>query len=401
MNRAPDAADCRDVLVLGAGNVGLATALLLARQSLNVEVLDRRPLPTWNAPDGFDPRVYALNAGVRASLQRWGVWDRLDPTRIGLIEAMEVHGDAGGQLHFSGRGEPLAHVVEDGALQAALVSALDRELGPAWCRVAEPGALTIDAARAELDCGGALRLQARLLVGADGARSWLRQTLGWPEHTHEYQRQGVVANFRCARDHGNVARQWFSEGEVIALLPLGAGRVSLVWSAREAQARPLVEGEPGRCAAALAARIGEPLGTLEEISAPRSFPLRLVRVPRISGERAVLVGDAAHGVHPLAGQGLNLGLADAACLAEVLGKRGAGPDPGDAAVLRRYARRRAEAILAMQSVTDGLHRLFAAPGPAWRLLRNAGMHLVDRAPLLKSLLSAGAAGQDALFPPFR
>lgn len=383
-----------DVLVLGAGSVGLATALMLARQGLDVRVIDRRPPQPWLPPPGFDARVYALNPAVRRRLQALGVWDALDARRIGVIAAMEVHGDAGGRLHFGDGQQPLAHVVEGGALQSALMTALDARNGRGWWHAGEPAGVRIDGQAAWLDCAAAGTPGARLLVGADGARSWLRQALGWPEQVRDYQRQGVVANFRCARPHGNVARQWFSAGEVIALLPLGGDHVSLVWSAHDALARTLVAGPPGDCARALAGRIGEPLGTLEEISAPQAFPLRLVRVPRISDARVALVGDAAHGVHPLAGQGLNLGLADAACLADVLAARGGGPDPGDAAVLRRYARQRAEPTFAMQSVTDGLHRLFDAPGPLARLLRNRGLDLVDRLPLLKTLLAAGAAGQD-------
>jgi ubiquinone biosynthesis UbiH/UbiF/VisC/COQ6 family hydroxylase len=237
---------------------------------------------------------------------------------------------------------------------------------------------------------------ARLIAGSDGGRSWLRSTMGWPAHVRDYAQQGVVVNFRCERPHLEVARQWFIDGEVIALLPLAGQHVALVWSAYEERVKNLLAGTPERRAETLRDQIGAPLGGLDEISAVRAFPLRLTRVPQVSGDRVVLLGDAAHGVHPLAGQGLNLGLADAACLADVLARRGGGPDIGDRSVLRRYARRRAGPVQTMQWTCDGLHRLFASPSPPLGRLRNIGLDLVDRAPLLKTLLAAAASGSTGM-----
>ncbi len=381
-----------DVLILGAGNVGLLTALLLHRQGLSVRVCDRRPPGLWTPEPGFDARVYAISSGNRAHLEALGVWQHLPAGRLGQIDAMQVHGDQQGQLGFAGSGAPLATVVEDRALQGALLQTLNARLDGDWLQQDQFDSITVEPGHATLRRADHGAVHARLVVGADGAQSWLRGALGWTAQVSDYGQQGVVVNLACAEAHQHCARQWFSEGEVIALLPLGGLRVSLVWSAHQANADALLAGGAEAIVTALEARIGAPLGALRPISQPAAFPLRLTRVPQICDHRLVLLGDAAHGVHPLAGQGLNLGLEDALSLAEVLRTRGSGPDVGDRSVLRRHARQRAEPVARMQWVTDGLQRLFAPDHPALRGLRNQGLHLVDRTPLFKSLLAAAAAG---------
>ncbi len=383
-----------DAVVLGAGNVGLLAALLLLRQGLAVRVCaHRRPAPVLPAT-GFDARVYALNTANIRQLRELGVWQRLDASRLGAIDAMEVHGDEDGRLHFAGEGSALAVVVEDGALQGALLATLDAEnRASAWWHAGTAEAVSILPDHAMLELSDQPPCHARLLVGADGSQSWLRQTLGWRAVTHDYGQHGVVLNLACARPHDGVARQWFSEGEVIALLPLGGQHVSLVWSARDRHADALMGGGAEACLAELAQRIGLPLGPLTPVGALASWPLRLTRVPVICDQRVVLLGDAAHAIHPLAGQGLNLGLEDAFSLANTLAGRLPVEDCGQRSLLRRHARRRAEPVARMQLVTDTLQRLFADPAPALAHLRNQGMRWVDRAPLLKSLLAASAAGE--------
>jgi 2-octaprenyl-6-methoxyphenol hydroxylase len=206
-----------------------------------------------------------------------------------------------------------------------------------------------------------------------------------------YGQTAVVANFDCERAHHGIARQWFlPDGSVLAWLPLAGRRISIVWSAPDAMAADVSALPPERLTARVAEAGGHALGALALLTPPALFPLALVRLPTPVAHRLALVGDAAHGVHPLAGQGVNLGFGDAQALAAVLAERGPVADPGASVLLARYARRRSEPVLAMQAVTDGLSRLFGVPSPWLSLLRNAGLTAVDRIPLLKRALAQPA-----------
>ena len=394
MSRQAAVEAANPILIVGAGTVGLALGLRLQQLGIENRILDRTPASPWIPPAGFDARVYAISPSSRAFLSTLGVWQSLDAQRVGRVDAMEIHGDRRGRLHFGDttQGQPLAHIVEHGALQAALHARLlahagDRARATFSAETLETGPRQVCLRDETGHCAS-----AQLLVGADGAASWVRQMLGWETTQRAYGCQGVVINLACEVGHGHCARQWFGGGEVIALLPLGGNHVSLVWSATDAHALQLLAGDGAALVRALQARIGEPLGQLHAVSEARAFPLSLMRVQQNARQRVVLIGDAAHGVHPLAGQGLNLGLADAACLATVLAERGEGPDVGDASVLRRYLRRRAGPVEVMQRTTDGLHRLFDTRNPLLGELRNTGLDLIDRVPFLKTLLAAQAAG---------
>jgi len=392
MKSSPHTQNKQDAVILGGGSVGLSLALLLLRQGLRIQLLDRRaPLP-WQATAAFDNRVYALNPQSCALLEQLGAWKYLDLSRMGVIQEMEVLGDAQGHLRFGERSSYLAKVVEEGAIQSALRNALHEQFGSSWFKVDEAQSIHNHGQDITLQCAQNGSFKTSLLVGADGGQSWLRQTLQWESHRKDYAQQGVVMNLACSEPHHNIARQWFINGEVIALLPLGGNHVSLVWSAHQDHASALLASEPAECIAALQGLMGEPLGPLQALGPAHGFPLYLLSVPKIAGERCALVGDAAHGVHPLAGQGLNLGFADVACLAQAIQERGPGPDVGDQSVLRLYARRRALPISLMQGVTDGLHVLFLKDDPILRPLRNIGMNWVNQLPLLKSLLVRNAAG---------
>ncbi len=377
--------DILDVLIVGAGITGVALGLALRQAGVRVRVLDHAPLPRFQPSPGFDQRIYAMSRASHDLLESVGGWGRMDPARIEPISAMTVQGDAQGQLQFippAGGNAPLGYIAESGAMLEGLL-AVGTDLIDASVTIQE--VLTQeDHVRVTLERGRVLR--ARLLVAADGLQSSLRGRMGLAAHFKSYGQKAVVANYATDVPHQGVARQWFLPGEVVALLPLPGNHVSLVWSARDEHAERLLALTHAERTAALQAVVGYGVGHLKEVSAPAGFQLRLMRVDSLTAPRFVLVGDAAHGVHPMAGQGLNLGLQDAAVLADVLIHRGPGPDCGDVSVLRRYARARREPILAMQAITDGLFRLFSTD--LWGLspLRNWGMNAVNRQGWLKRLL---------------
>ena len=387
-----------DVVIAGAGLVGLALAPALARTGLRVALVDRAAVAAPESdPETWDQRVYAISPGSATFLRSLGAWQMLQPERIEAIEAMHVAGDAGSTLEFSAYelGErALAWIVEERALRAALLP-LVFEAGVEVIG----GAALVSLERAPdaamltfTDSTGSARVvSAKLVVGADGARSWVRHAAGLATEPKPYGQTAVVANFACERAHHGVARQWFrADGSVLAWLPLPGRRISIVWSAPDAQAADLCALDASALAASVAEAGAHELGALVPITAAASFPLAFLKLPATVEHRLALVGDAAHGVHPLAGQGVNLGFGDVEALAAVLTERGPVTDPGASVLLERFARRRAGPVLAMQTVTDGLVRLFGPADPWLKTLRNAGLATVGRIPLLKRALAQPA-----------
>jgi ubiquinone biosynthesis UbiH/UbiF/VisC/COQ6 family hydroxylase len=354
----------------------------LARAARGLSVaLVARGRPAHAAGAGFDARVYALTPGNAAFLREIGAWQALPAERLTPVHAMRVCGDDGSVLEFDAyrAGVPeLAWIVEDAALQQALWRDLEVDVfAPAQC-----AGLAVEERAARLELSDGTTLSARLVVGADGADSFVRSQAGIAARERDYGQSALVANFRCARPHRNSAFQWFQRGAVLALLPLPGDHVSMVWSLPAGGARI---DEAALCAAVERAS-GAALGRLELVTAPRSYPLRRLAAERLVAPRVALAGDAGHVVHPLAGQGLNLGLQDARALAAVLAAREPRRDPGELALLRRYERARAEPILAMDTMVDSLFRLFGAQSALAARLRNAGLNLVDRLPVVKNML---------------
>lgn len=251
---------------------------------------------------------------------------------------------------------------------------------------ASPAALAIDDHAARLTLTDGRRLEARLVVAADGRDSWVRQAAGIGARNTPYGEKGVVANFRCEKPHRNTAFQWFRNDGVLAYLPLPDQQMSMVWSAPDALADELVALPPEALCARVAEAGGHRLGQLELVTPAAAFALRLMRVEAVVRPRLALIGDAAHAIHPLSGHGINLGYQDARVLAGQLAGLPAWRDPGELAVLRGYARARAEETALLQYTTHGLNRLFKPADPLLSGLRNLGLNLTNRLPVLRNAL---------------
>ena len=403
--------ETKDVLVAGGGIAGLAFALALRRavSGARVAVAD----PSFAGP-GAAPRTLravAVAAGSRRFLDSLGVWETVAEDAQPMIDMVITdsrEGDAPRPvfLEFDGEAEPdepFAHMVIQDRLRGALlmtaraagVEILDakvdgfRRTGPM---------LTVSS--------GNVSLGARLLVAADGGRSRLREAAGIRTVGWDYDQAGIVATVSHTLPHDGRATQHFLPGGPLAVLPLKAEdgserRFSLVWTLPPGEARRLVALPPPAFLAALESRIGHGYGTLTLDDMPRAFPLRLVLPRRLVAHRFALLGDAARTIHPLAGQGLNLGLRDAAAFSEGLAEAlTLGLDPATPDILEAYERaRRFDAVL-MAGATDGLNRLFSNDQLPARLLRDLGLGLVDRLPALKHLFVRDAAGL-AGAPPAR
>jgi ubiquinone biosynthesis UbiH/UbiF/VisC/COQ6 family hydroxylase len=378
-----------DLIVVGGGPVGVAVARAARGCSIALVAQERREIG-GPGPDAFDARVYALSPGNVAFLREIRAWQGLPQERATPIHAMRVFGDRpGAQIEFDAyrAGVPeLAWTVEDSALQDAMWAAMqgrdDIEVfAPAACERLDAGAEKI-----RLTLRDGRILSGALIVGADGASSFVREKAGIPFVDRSYGQSAVVANFECEKSHSNTAFQWFQGGPVLALLPLPGRRVSMVWSLPSEQADSVAGLDRDALCRAVEAAARHELGALSLISAARSYPLRRLSADRLVAPRVALAGDAAHVIHPLAGQGLNLGLQDARALGAALAARGPVRDAGDFHLLRRYERERAEPILSMDFMVDGLLRLFGSRNDALARLRNAGLNLTGQVPVIKNLL---------------
>ena len=378
-----------DIAIVGGGLVGLSLATALQRAGLKLALIEPQAVRPVAADDTWDSRVYAVSPGSAAWLDGLGVWQRLPQERVTRVETMEIYGDDGrARLEFSAYDaglRELAFIVENRLLQRELWQAVDtaavRVFSPASC-----AGLDIGPRVATLTLADGGELTARLIVAADGAESWVRAQAGIAMNEDDYGQLGVVANFSCAEAHRGVAFQWFQRDGVLALLPLPDRRVSMVWSVVKERAERLLTLGGDELAREVAAASHGAVGALDLITPPLAFPLRLQRVSQLVRPRVALVGDAAHNVHPLAGQGVNLGFRDARVLAATLVSREGRHDSGDYALLRRYERARKEDVAAMQVATHGLQKLFNNEGVWMGRFRNTGLRVVNRQPLLKNFL---------------
>jgi 2-octaprenylphenol hydroxylase len=389
-----------DVAIVGGGIVGATLALLLARQSRvhpeRIVVIEPAPpvAPQPGSPIGV--RVSAIAPGSRAQLAQLGAWPRLDMARIAPYERMRVWHesvppDSPDVLVFDAAeaGEPdLGCIVENAALQAALLAACVES----GIRVLHASLQSLhvdaDAVLLGLDSG---TLRAELAVGADGANSAARRMLEIPSTQQEYGQRAIVATVRTARPHGRTAWQRFLATGPLALLPLPGDLVSIVWSATEERAAQLLALPAQQFNAELTAASAKVLGELTLTSERAAFPLQRLSASRYVRPRIALVGDAAHVIHPLAGQGVNQGLEDAAALAQSLASRPPRESVGALAALLRYQRERRTGNALVGGVVDGLDRLFTRPPGIASWVAREGMALVARSPLARRVLVRQAA----------
>ena len=366
-----------DVCIRGAGIVGRTLALLLPRDRLRVGLV-REHDPRIAATS--DVRAYALNASSRELLERVRAWP--DEHHACPVLGMEVHGDEGGQVRFDANdtGAPaLAWIVDVDALQQRLADALRYQPLVEWLDAPVPAPLT---------------------VVCEGRHSATRAEYGVQFDIRPYPQRAIAGRLHCEKPHGNVARQWFANGEILAFLPLHGGpapaagnSVAFVWSVDEHRAPQLLTQDAALFESPVGAASGHALGKVTLSTERACWPLQLATADRWCGPGWVLAGDAAHTVHPLAGQGLNLGLADARELAQVLHQREYSPGVGDLPLLRRYERARKAQVLAMGATTDGLQQLFAQTAGPWAQLRNWGMTGFDRSGWLKQWVARQARGR--------
>lgn len=381
-----------DLVIVGGGLAGASLAAALRDSRLKIALVESAPP---RRPEGWDVRIYAVSPANAEFLAEIGAWKHLDMARLSPIRAMQVHGDHGGRLDFSAYecGVPeLGWIVESSLMACELWESVKRQSNLTLFCPARPAQLEFrhDAALLKLDDGQLL--SGKLLVAADGRDSWVRTQAGLAAHDTPYHEKGVVANFTTEKPHRNIAFQWFRNDGVLAYLPLPGNRISIVWSTPDDAADALCALPAEELCAKVAAAGGHSLGQLALITPPAAFPLRLIRVPQTVAPRLALIGDAAHGIHPLSGHGINLGFQDARELARLLADTPAWQDIGEETLLRRYQRIRKEETVLMQTTTDGLRRLFKAGPPPLRSLRNIGLNLTNALPFVKNALARYALG---------
>lgn len=395
-----------DVLVIGGGHAGLAFARLLAvlagerRPGLVIAVIDGAPAPPARPAAETGLRVVALSPASRNILGRCGAWPLLPAARVGPYRRMVVWHHAGApdgaaSIHFDAAAQGVAelgYIVENELLRAALWHAPGGAVQLLAAEAAAAVAIDADAVSVTLAGGG--RLRARLVVGADGHASWLRKALGIAARHQAYGQHAVVAHLAGGRAHDETAWQCFQADGPVALLPLADGRVSLVWSCASSRATSLLELAGPAFEREVTSAVGGVLGELRLTTPRAAFGLAAVHAAQYSGLRYALIGDAAHRVHPLAGQGVNLAFRDAAVLAQVLADHLALPhaDPGDPLALRRFERARRGENAATIRVMSLLNAAFTSSAPGLSQAAGSGLALVDRLGPVKARLAGMAMG---------
>ncbi|WPM84396.1 FAD-dependent 2-octaprenylphenol hydroxylase [Apirhabdus apintestini] len=387
-----------DVAIVGGGMVGLALACGLQGSGLRVTVLEQQSPESFNLQEPPKLRVSAINGASEALLRRVGAWEKIEALRLSPYHSMEVWDrDSFGRIAFDGSRlgfNRLGHIIENAVIHQAL---WEKALSCDGISLAAPVSIQQIAwgeneAFLTLDDGA--MLTARLVVGADGAHSWLRQRADIPLTTWDYGHHALIATVRTAEAHQGVARQVFHGDGILAFLPLCDPHLcSIVWSLAPNEAEQMRQTEPDAFNRALSAAFDMRLGLCHVESDRQTFPLTGRYARQFAGHRVALLGDAAHTIHPLAGQGVNLGFMDAAeLIAEIRRLHTQGKDIGQHLYLRRYERRRKHSAALMLAGMQGFRELFAGSHPAKKLMRDIGLKLADTLPGVKLRLIRQAMG---------
>ena len=389
-----------DVLIAGAGFAGLALAIALRQglgDSFSVAVADPA---LGRAGRADDLRASAIAAAARRLFETIGVWQAVEDKAQPILDMAVTDSRLSDCMRptfltFVGEveaGEPFAHMVENASLQQALIEKAKQEGVELLAAAVSDFEISGERIVVRLE-GNDAAISARLLVAADGAHSSIREQAGIATHGWDYQQAGIVTTVEHERDHNGRAEEHFLPAGPFAILPLKGRRSSIVWTEEAKEAARIVALSDEEFHAELEKRFGLHLGEINAVGGRRAYPLGLYVARAFIAERIALIGDAAHVIHPIAGQGLNLGLRDVAALAEAIADAARlGLDVGGAQVLDRYQQWRRFDTMAMGLATDGLNRLFSNRSDVLRVVRDVGLGLVERAPALKTLFIREAAG---------
>jgi len=386
-----------DVIIVGGGMVGLVLAKALAEQNFDIAVIESSAhTPKWN-PETFDLRVSAITRASQHILESLGAWSLIEAMRCSPFRDMHVWDATGdGVIHFDSAeiGECcLGNIVENSVIQLALYQVCQQHDNINWFQSVCPLELIIEQDSAQLQLDNGTTLSADLVVGADGGNSWVRKMAEISVDSSDYKQTAVVATVKTELSHQETAWQRFLPTGPLAFLPLTDGYSSIVWSTTPEQAEALVSMSDRNFCEELAKGFAHKLGDIVESSSRMKFPLRSQHAQQYVKHRLALVGDAAHTIHPLAGQGVNLGFADAASLAEVLiDTRIKNKDLGSILTLRRYERWRKGENLTMLTTMTGFKTLFSNENPVLSTLRNVGLNVTDSITPVKNLIIRQAMG---------
>jgi len=390
-----------DAVIAGAALSGLSVALALAEAGLAVAIVDRTDPREAVAGDG-DIRTTAISLSSRRLLTALGAWDAVADRAEPILDIRVSDADSPIHLHYDHRAvgdEPMGHIIVNNDLKKALLERLATFPG---VTIAPPGSiaeLAVTPGAATLTLTDGRRISGAVVVGADGRESAVRSLAGLRVTRLPYGQSSIVDTIGHDLPHHGLAHERFMPGGPVALLPLSGNRSALVWTERNAVAERIARLDDDTFAAALTERFGDSFGTLRPLGPRRVFPLELVVAERFVAERVALVGDAAHAMHPVAGQGFNLGLRDVAALAEVMADAvRLGIDVGSATVLRDYQRRRRFDAASLMASTDGLVRLFSNDIGPVRAVRDLGLGVVERIPPFKRMAIRHAMGTLGTLP---